>query len=80
MPYSISDESTRKAWKMAAIYRCCIRYGMEKSCALAAVRKHFPDGSRDQTVEIWFQGMENIHEFLVRRSGNRASSIIRLAA
>jgi hypothetical protein len=56
-PYGPRDPLWR-AWRMAAIYRCCLRYEKDEAWALEKVREVHPDGSRDGMVGIWFMGME----------------------
>lgn len=52
------------SWRLAAIYRCCVRYGMTREIALQKVVAVFrvepwPDSTRvfkaEQLVNIWFR-------------------------
>jgi len=49
-----------KAWRMAAIYRCCIRFEAPHDWAIERVRELYPDGSRDRDVENWFTDMPDL--------------------
>lgn len=49
-----------KAWRVAAIYRCCLRHGADEAWALRRLREIFPDGSRDHEVENWFTDMTEL--------------------
>ncbi len=54
-------------WRLAAIYRCCIRFGMDSAWALRQVRGVSPDGGRDHMVANWFTDMDRIRELHQRR-------------
>ncbi|MCW3784292.1 hypothetical protein [Defluviimonas salinarum] len=56
------QDATRTCWRMAAIYRCCIRYGKDEAWALRKVREIFPSGSRDAVVTNWFTDMAALQE------------------
>jgi hypothetical protein len=58
-PYGPRDPLWR-AWRMAAIYRCCIRFAKDEAWALEKVREIHPDGSRDALVGVWFMGMADL--------------------
>lgn len=57
-----SDPALRRAWRMAAIYRCCINAAKTRDWALEKVREVFPDGSRDHVVDLWFTDMLRLQE------------------
>lgn len=51
-----------KAWRMAAIYRCCLRYEADPQWALSRVREIHPDGSRDKEIDNWFTDMAELRQ------------------
>lgn len=51
-----------KAWRMAAIYRCCLRHEADPEWALMRVREIYPDGSRDREVDNWFTDMAELRQ------------------
>lgn len=56
----IGADATRTCWRVAAIYRCCLRYDATPEWALGRLREIFPDGTRDHMVDVWFMGMEDL--------------------
>lgn len=54
----IGADAARTCWRVAAIYRCCLRHGASPSWARDRLREIYPDGSRDHLVEAWFLGMD----------------------
>lgn len=58
----IGADATRTCWRVAAIYRCCLRYDASPEWAIGRMREIFPDGTRDHMVGIWFMGMEGLRE------------------
>ncbi len=55
-----------RSWRIAAIYRCVLNYGMQRDWALSRVRELFPDGSRDGLVDNWFTDIDSVREYIVR--------------
>jgi hypothetical protein len=57
-------------WRVAAIYRCCLRVGMSKEWALEKLREIAPDGKRDHMADIWFAGMNYArHHYMINEVG-----------
>ena len=46
----IGADATRTCWRVAAIYRCCLRYDASPEWAIGRMREIFPDGTRDHMV------------------------------
>lgn len=70
----------RRAWRTAAIYRCCLRFGKDASWALRKIREICPDGSRDHLVENWFIDMDRLRDLREYRARIHDPMVIRLAA
>lgn len=49
-----------RCWRVAAIYRCVIRYGKPFDWAIEEMRRLYPDHSRDAVVENWFVDIDRI--------------------
>lgn len=58
----IADPVLRRAWRMAAIYRLCLRRSLSRDWALQKVRDIAPDGSRDYVVGLWFTDMARLQQ------------------
>lgn len=56
------DAFTKRAWRTAAIYRCCRTRGMSRSWALEKIRAISPEGARDHLVDLWFVDMDRLRE------------------
>jgi len=50
-------------WRVAAIYRSCLRLGMSKTWALEKLREIAPDGKRDHMADIWFANMDSVRRY-----------------
>lgn len=50
----------KRAWRGAAIYRCCVRFGKDRDWAIEKIREIAPDGSRDHLVHLWFVDIEQM--------------------
>ena len=50
-------------WRVAAIYRSCLRLGMSKNWALEKLREINPDGKRDHMADIWFANMDAVRRY-----------------
>lgn len=80
------DAFTKRAWRTAAIYRCCRTRGMSRAWALEKVRGIAPDGARDHLVELWFVDIDRLRQRLQARSelaglnGGQDAPPLRLAA
>lgn len=48
-----------QCWRVAAIYRCVLRYGKGRDWALARLRDLDATGRKDHMVDVWFLGAEN---------------------
>lgn len=62
------DAFTKRAWRTAAIYRCCLNRGMDKDWAMEKIREIAPDGTRDHLVELWFVDMDRLRERIQART------------
>jgi hypothetical protein len=47
-------------WRVSAIYRCCLRLGMDKAWALKKLREISPEGHRDHMADVWFMNIEDL--------------------
>lgn len=54
-------------WRVAAIYRCCLRLGMSKDWAVEKLREISPGGQRDHMADVWFMGIEDARRHYQRR-------------
>lgn len=80
MPLKI-DGVLKTAWRTAAIYRCCRRYGKDRIWAMGRIREVAPDGTRDHLVDIWFNDTERLFQRHRQASaGAAAGADLRLAA
>lgn len=50
-------------WRVAAIYRCCLRLGMSRDWAISKLREISPEGHRDHMADLWFADIENVRRF-----------------
>ncbi|MFX4300314.1 hypothetical protein [Pseudosulfitobacter pseudonitzschiae] len=50
-------------WRVAAIYRCCLRLGMSKEWALEKLREICPEGHRDHMADVWFSNIEDVRRY-----------------
>ena len=60
-------EASDTAWRVGAIYRSCVRYGMTAETALHHMRELFTinsgrRGSAENLVGIWFRDMDKRRE------------------
>lgn len=53
-----------QCWRVAAIYRCVLRYGKGRDWALRHLRDLDPTGRKDHLVEVWFMGVEQTRAWL----------------
>lgn len=61
MPIKLRDrDPILMCWRVAAIYRCVLRYKKPREWALEKLREIAPDGSRDQMLDIWYLGIERL--------------------
>jgi hypothetical protein len=67
-----------QCWRVAAIYRCVLRYGKNRDWALRHLRELDPAGRKDHLVEIWFMGIGLIGR--PRRDPDEAAEALPLAA
>lgn len=49
-----------QCWRVAAIYRCVLRYGKGRDWALQRLRDLDPSGRKDHLVDIWFLGLDRV--------------------
>lgn len=47
-----------QCWRVAAIYRCVLRYRKDRAWALHHLRALDPSGRKDHLVDVWFMGIE----------------------
>lgn len=73
-------QSGMRFWRMAAIYRCCIRFGKDHAWALDKVREIFPDGARDSVVDNWFVDMGVLQARYRSRQDDRGLDLFLLLA
>lgn len=45
-----------QCWRVAAIYRCVLRYDKGRDWALQHLRALDPTGRKDHLVDVWFMG------------------------
>lgn len=67
-----------QCWRVAAIYRCVLRYGKDRDWALRHLRELDPTGRKDHMVDIWLMGIEQARP--VRRHADEEPSALPLAA
>lgn len=65
---------TRTAWRMVAIYRCCVHFNMSREWALSKVREVCPRGRKDHMVDLWFTDMQNVRDLQHRKMNPQAPS------
>lgn len=53
-------------WRVAAIYRCCIRFGKTKAWALDRLREISPEGRRDSVADNWWMDMAQLQQRYAR--------------
>lgn len=53
-----------QCWRVAAIYRCVMRYGKDREWALHHLRDLDPTGRKDHLVNVWFMGIEQTRSSL----------------
>lgn len=69
-----------QCWRIAAIYRCVLRYGCDRDWALKRVREAAPDGRKDHLVDLWFLGLENFRKGVIPQITQEPLQATRLAA
>jgi len=57
-----------QCWRVAAIYRCVLRYGKDRDWALRHLRELDPTGRKDYMVDVWFMGIEQTRASVSRMS------------
>lgn len=67
-----------QCWRVAAIYRCVLRYGKARDWALHQLRQLDPTGRKDHLVDVWFMGVDHLREPL--DEGRHAACELPLAA
>lgn len=63
-----------QCWRVAAIYRCVLRYRKDRAWALHQLRDLDPSGRKDHLVDVWFMGIEQTRASL-RRSSPRIETL-----
>ena len=51
-----------QCWRVAAIYRCVLRYGKGPDWALRHLRELDPTGRKNHLIGVWFMGIERIQK------------------
>lgn len=65
-PASLDRDPDMICWRVAAIYRCCLRMGMNKDWALKKLREVSPEGHRDHMADLWFANMDDVRAYYFR--------------
>lgn len=59
---SAGQGAERTCWRMAAIYRVCVRQDVTRAWVLRRIREVFPCGTRDNMADIYMMS----HHFMKR--------------
>jgi len=62
-------------WRVSAIYRCCLRLGMDKDWALEKLREICPEGHRDHMADLWFSNIEDVRRFHFAKQAERVAEM-----
>lgn len=62
-------------WRMAAIYRVCLRRDVTRSWVQRKIREVFPCGSRDGMADIWMA-----HQSLMQRTRREMTDTLTASA
>ena len=57
------QDAAQSCWRVAAIYRCCLRLGMGREWAAEKIYAFLPEGSREAMLDSWFTDMDALHAY-----------------
>lgn len=77
----LRQDITRRCWRIAAIYRSCLRFGKDRSWASEKLSGLLPDAVRDEMVANWFTDMAELQQrYRALKEEAAARDFIMLAA